>query len=68
MVPTAIGRNYSLRLRLLAHFGADLPGEADDSWDDQDLSGVNNHWGALDQPGKAGENGSYHHRKPGKRA
>jgi hypothetical protein len=50
MVPTAIDPDDSLRLHLLAVFRSDLPGEGDNSWDDQDLSGVDSRWGEQDQP------------------
>jgi hypothetical protein len=40
MVPTAIDPNDSVRLQLLAIFQGDLPGEGDDSQNDQLLRGV----------------------------
>jgi hypothetical protein len=50
MVPAAVDPDDSWLLHLLAIFRGHLPGEREDSGDDQDLSGVFCHRGERDQP------------------
>jgi hypothetical protein len=49
MIPAVVGIAGSWLLHLLVIFRGDLPGERDDSRDDQDLSGPNCHRGEPDQ-------------------
>jgi hypothetical protein len=50
MVPTGIDPNDSLRLHFLAIFSRDLPGEGNDSRDNQYLSLVHCRWREGDEP------------------
>jgi hypothetical protein len=50
MVPAAANPDDSWLIHLLAIFRGDLPGESDDSRDDQDLRGLNSGRGEWDQP------------------
>jgi hypothetical protein len=50
MVPNAIDPKDSLRIHLLAILCCDLPGDCDDSWNDQDLICANCRRGELISP------------------